>query len=123
MLTEFEFNKIIEALWHAERNAHPNNKETWRDVADRARHELREFVASNSASCQCEDRPCCSCDADVYQPTEYTDIGDLADRQREQAFAERDYYPCRICGEDLENNDNEDDVVQGFHAECAENQE
>ncbi len=122
MLTDYEFNKIIEALEHAERNAHPNNRGTWRTLANRAKEELPTLMSSTN-SCRCEDRPCCGCDADVYQRGEYTDIGDLADRQREQAFAERDYYPCRICGEDLENSENEDDVVQGFHAECAESQD
>lgn len=120
MLTEYEFNKIIEALGHAERNAHPLNRSAWRLVADRAKEELPLLMASTSASCQCEDRPCCSCDADVYQPAEYTDPGDLADRQRERMLAEDDDNFCRICGEGFEDTDNEDDVVQGFHAECAE---
>jgi hypothetical protein len=122
MLSEFEFNKIIEALGHAERNAHTLNKDTWKHLADRARQELPTLMPSTSASCRCEDRPCCGCDADVYQPIEYTDIGDLADRQRERML-EEDNDLCRLCGTEFEDNDNEDDVVQGFHAECAESQE
>jgi hypothetical protein len=70
MLTEFEFYKIIEALGHAERNSHTLNKDTWKYLADRARQELPTLMASTSASCRCEDKPACGCDADVYQPAD-----------------------------------------------------
>jgi len=33
-LTEYEVNKILEALFHAERNAHPNNKRTWKRLTE-----------------------------------------------------------------------------------------
>jgi hypothetical protein len=29
-LTEYELRKVLEALWHAERNAHPNNRREWK---------------------------------------------------------------------------------------------
>ncbi len=121
MLTDFEFNKIIEALAHAERNAHSVNKETWKYLAVRAKQELPALMASTSA-CRCEDKPACGCDADVYQRGEHTDIGDLADRQRERMEQQRDEDACSICATYFEDTDNEDDVVQGFHAECAESQ-
>lgn len=45
MLTKFEFDKIIEALWHAKRNADPSNKAAWQRLTDRAEQELPAITA------------------------------------------------------------------------------
>ena len=29
-LTDYELRKVLEALWHAERNAHPVNRREWK---------------------------------------------------------------------------------------------
>jgi len=29
-LTDYELKKVLEALWHAERNAHPVNRREWK---------------------------------------------------------------------------------------------
>jgi hypothetical protein len=29
-LTDYELRKVLEALWHAERNAHPINRREWK---------------------------------------------------------------------------------------------
>jgi hypothetical protein len=132
MLTEFEFNKIIEALGHAERNAHPLNREMWQRVAERAKEELPLLMASTrehpSASCRCEDKPACGCDADVYQPADSVyDRNDPNNYDPEEHFAgmeqqELQREACSICSTYFDDDDNEDDEVQGFHAECAESQ-
>jgi hypothetical protein len=31
-LTDYEVDKILEALFHAERNAHPSNKRAWNQL-------------------------------------------------------------------------------------------
>jgi hypothetical protein len=129
MLTEYEFNKIIEALGHAERNSHPLNRSAWRLVADRAKEELPLLMASTSATCRCEDRPCCGCDADVYQPADSIyDSNDPNNYDPEEHFGrmeqqELEREACSVCSTYFDDNDNEDDVVQGFHAECAESQD
>jgi hypothetical protein len=33
-LTDYEVDKILEALFHAERNAHPSNKRAWKRVSE-----------------------------------------------------------------------------------------
>lgn len=121
-LTDFEIERIKQALWHAERNASPLEKSNWAMV-------LRNFssvVAPVSNVCRCEDRPCCSCDGDVYQPA-----GSVYDRNDPNNYDPEEHFErmeaeelereaCSICATYFEDDDNEDDVVQGFHAECAE---
>lgn len=69
-------------------------------------------------SCRCEDRPACGC-GDEYSHYDYQDPGDYADNYRERAFFSDD-DGCEICNVMWNKQDNEDDIVQGFHAECAE---
>jgi len=33
-LTDYELRKVLEALWHAERNAHPVNRREWKRLSD-----------------------------------------------------------------------------------------
>jgi hypothetical protein len=68
-------------------------------------------------SCKCEDRPACGC-GDEYSHYDYTDPHDYADEQRERMFADDD--GCEMCNVLWNKHDNEDDITQGFHAECAE---
>jgi hypothetical protein len=122
MLSEYDYNKIIEALGHAERNAHPLNRETWQRVAERAKEELPLLMASTSATCRCEDKPACGCDADVYQPAEQTDNYDPESHFGRMEQQELQREACSICSTYFDDDDNEDDEVQGFHASCAEDQ-
>lgn len=122
MLTEYEFNKIIEALGHAERNAHPLNRSSWRAVARRAEEELPSLMSSGGGSCQCEDRPACGCDSDTYLTPYSTqiDLGDVAESWRERTERmENEREACSVCNTYFDDDDNEDDVVQGFHLDCA----
>ena len=124
MLSQYEYNKIIEALGHAERNAHPFNRSTWRDLAERAKAELPHLMASSGGSCQCEDRPCCSCDSDTYLTPYNTEIdpGDVADAWRERMEYDNDddeEVYCHYCKELIES-DNEDELMNGFHDLCGE---
>jgi hypothetical protein len=125
MLTHHEFNKIIEALGHAERNAHPLNRSSWRAIARRAAEELPLLMKTTNASCQCEDRPACGCDADVYQPADSPyDSNDPNNYDPEEHFGrmeqqELEREACSICATYFDDNDNEDDVIQGFHLDCA----
>jgi hypothetical protein len=123
MLTQYEINKIIEALGHAERNSHASNKQAWRDVAEKAKAELPLLLPSSGGSCQCEDRPCCSCDSDTYLTPYNTeeDPGDVADRWRErQEMADLlDEDQCYYCHQQIES-DNEDELMNGFHDLCGE---
>jgi hypothetical protein len=68
-------------------------------------------------SCKCEDRPACGClsESGYY---DYTDPHDYADEQREKMFADDD--GCEMCNVLWNKQDNEDDITQGFHAECAD---
>jgi hypothetical protein len=125
MLSQYEINKIIEALGHAERNSHASNKQAWRNVADKVRKEL---TPASGGSCSCEDRPCCSCDGDVYQPAgSIYDLNDPNNYDPEEHFARMEQQSgddyCTKCGEEWTDEDNEDDVVQGFHSACAEDGE
>jgi hypothetical protein len=122
MLSQYEINKIIEALGHAERNSHASNKQAWKNVADKVREEL---TPASGGSCSCEDRPCCSCDSDTYLTPYNTeiDLGDVADNWRERMEQDENRPACEMCNTFFDKHDNEDDVVQGFHAECAEDGE
>ena len=126
-VSEYEYNKIVEALGHAERNAHPLNKAEWRRILSRFQEELEP---TQSGICRCEDRPCCSCDGDVYQPAgSVYDRNDPNNYDPEEHFArmEQDEMEsdedegkfCSICRFYFDDDTNEDDVVQGFHADCA----
>jgi hypothetical protein len=33
-LTDYELKRVLEALWHAERNAHPVNRREWKRLSD-----------------------------------------------------------------------------------------
>lgn len=122
MLTQYEINKIIEALGHAERNAHPLNRSSWRDVAERAKSELPALLPSSGGSCQCEDRPCCSCDSDTYLTPYNTEIdpGDVADAWRERTERESEQgETCHYCNDFLDDS-NEDELMNGYHEVCGE---
>jgi len=54
--------------------------------------------------CDCEDRPACGCDTDVYQPYQPTPFEG----------------GCNICHLEWNDDDDEDDEVQGFHSDCIE---
>lgn len=119
-LTDYEVERIKQALWHAERNASPSEKSNWARV-------LRNFSAvleNVSSVCQCEDRPCCSCDKDYYrnENNEAPDYEAIRERQEDDQMRWEMLMdvPCSICKEYFTDEDNEDDVVQGFHADCAE---
>lgn len=119
-LSDFEIERIKQALWHAERNASPLEKSNWAMV-------LRNFssvVAPVSNVCRCEDRPCCSCDKDYYRndSNEAPDYEAIRERQEDEQLRWEMMMdvPCSICKEYWTDDDNEDDIVQGFHAECAE---
>ena len=68
-------------------------------------------------SCKCEDRPACGC-GDEFSHYDYKDAGDYADECREKMFSDED--GCEMCNVRWNKHDNEDDITQGFHAECAE---
>jgi len=122
MLTQYEINKIIEALGHAERNSHHSNKQAWRDVAEKAKAELPLLLPSSGGSCQCEDRPCCSCDSDTYLTRYNTEIdpGDVEDAWRERTERESELgETCSYCNDFLDES-NEDEMVDGFHEVCGE---
>ena len=82
---------------------------------------------STYSVCECEDRPCCGCEPswkynhDADAP-DYEELRDRAE-QRQLEFENLADQPCSICKQYFEDDDNEDDIVQGFHADCAENQE
>lgn len=121
MLSEFDINQIKQALWHAERNASPSMKSRWANVLHNFTAEVENPVSN---VCQCEDRPCCSCDKDYYRNdnNEAPDYEAIRDRQEENQLQWEMLLdaPCSICKEYFdENEDNEDDIVQGFHASCA----
>jgi len=73
--------------------------------------------------CQCEDRPCCSCDKDYYRNdnNEAPDYEAIRERDEDNQLRWEMLMdsPCSICKEHFTDEDNEDDVVQGFHADCA----
>lgn len=54
MLTEFEISKILEALWHAERNADHFNKHVWRRIHDRAKEVLPAVMAKIEEESKCQ---------------------------------------------------------------------
>jgi hypothetical protein len=81
-------------------------------------------MASSGGSCQCEDRPCCSCDSDTYLTPYNTEIdpGDVADAWRERMEYDNDddeEVYCHYCKELIES-DNEDELMNGFHDLCGE---
>jgi hypothetical protein len=120
MLSDFDISQIKQALWHAQRNASPSMKSRWARVLDNFTSEVEPV----SSVCQCEDRPCCSCDKDYYRNdnNEAPDYEAIRDRQEEYQIQWEMYLdrPCSICKADFdENKDDEDDIVQGFHATCA----
>jgi hypothetical protein len=120
MLSDFDISQIKQALWHAQRNASPSMKSRWARVLDNFTSEVEPV----SSVCQCEDRPCCSCDKDYYRNdnNEAPDYEAIRDRQEEYQIQWEMYLdnPCSICKQDFnEDEDNEDDIVQGFHADCA----
>ena len=120
MLSDFDISQIKQALWHAERNASPSMKSRWVRVLENFTAEVEPV----SSVCQCEDRPCCSCDKDYYRNdnNEAPDYEAIRDRQEEYQIQWEMYLdqPCSICKADFdENKDDEDDIVQGFHATCA----
>jgi hypothetical protein len=95
-------------------------KSRWARVLDNFTSEVEPV----SSVCQCEDRPCCSCDKDYYRNdnNEAPDYEAIRDRQEEYQIQWEMYLdsPCSICKQDFnEDEDNEDDIVQGFHADCA----
>ena len=121
MLSEYEYIRIITALGVAEQTASPSQKREWLILQNKMRAEMESQLAS--PSCQCEDRPCCSCDADVYQPADSVyDLNDPNNYDPEAYFADAEQHreACSICATYFEDDDNEDEVVQGFHAHCAE---
>jgi hypothetical protein len=97
-------------------------------VPEDALDKLEQVINNLSdTTCRCEDRPCCSCDGDVYQPAgSIYDLNDPNNYDPEEHFARMeqsgDDY-CTKCGEEWTDEDNEDDVVQGFHSACAEDGE
>lgn len=122
MLTQYEINKIIEALGHAERNSHPLNRSSWQAVAERAKAELPALLPSGGGSCQCEDRPCCSCDSDTYLTPYNTEIdpGDVADAWRERTERlDEQGETCHYCNDFLDDS-NEDELMNGYHEVCGE---
>lgn len=75
--------------------------------------------------CDCEDRPCCGhlAESGYYSSDEAPDYEEMRDRSEEYQLQWESYLdrPCSICKEYFdEDEDNEDDIVQGFHADCAE---
>lgn len=120
MLTKYEFDKIIEALWHAKRNADPSNKAAWQMIADRAEQELSLLMSSTSV-CRHEDKPCCGCDKEEYVVEQDNYDPEQHFARMEQMANERE--ACSICATYFEDYDNEDDVVQGFHLDCAVSQQ
>ena len=120
MLSEFDISQIKQALWHAERNASPIMKSRWVNVLNRFTDEFEPV----SNICQCEDRPCCSCDKDYYRNdnNEAPDYEAIRERDEDNQFRWEMLLdvPCSICKKYFdENEDDEDDIVQGFHADCA----
>lgn len=127
MLSEYQYTRILTALSVAEQTASPQAKAEWRAIQKQVKAEMDSQV--NSSICRCEDRPACSCDGDVYQPADSPyDSNDPNNYDPEEYFGsmeneELQREACSICATYFENTDNEDDVVQGFHATCAETQE
>jgi len=119
MLSDFDISQIKQALWHARRNASPSMRSRWEAVLNRFEEEFEPV----SNVCQCEDRPCCSCDKDYYRNdnNEAPDYEAIRERseERELQWEMLMDSPCSICKENFTDEDNEDDVVQGFHADCA----
>ena len=121
-LSELDYKRIIIALETQERVSSPIMRSEWRVVLKNFLAEVQpEFVSS---VCQCEDRPCCSCDKDYYRNdnNEAPDYEAIRDRQEDNQLRWEMLMdvPCSICKEYFTDEDNEDDVVQGFHADCAE---
>lgn len=120
MLSEYDINQIKWALEYAGIKASPEMKSRWVNVLNRFIDEIEPV----SNVCQCEDRPCCSCDKDYYRNdnNEAPDYEAIRDRQEEYQLVWESYLdrPCSICKAEFdENEDDEDDIVQGFHASCA----
>lgn len=67
MLSNDERNLIILALSQAKEQGSFAQRQEWQATLDRF---IEENPEPTYASCQCEDRPCCSCDGDVYQPAD-----------------------------------------------------
>jgi len=95
-------------------------KSRWVNVLNRF---TDEFEPPVSTICQCEDRPCCSCDKDYYRNdnNEAPDYEAIRDRQEDDQLRWEMLMdsPCSICKEYFTDEDDEDNVVQGFHADCA----
>jgi hypothetical protein len=72
---------------------------------------------SSTAVCQHEDKPCCGCDKEEYvvEQDNYDPEEHFAKMERQELEREA----CSICATYFEDTDNEDDVVQGFHLDCA----
>jgi hypothetical protein len=66
MLSNDERDLIILALSQATEQGSLAQRREWQATLDRFIEENPE--QTTSASCHCEDRPCCGCEADVYQP-------------------------------------------------------
>ena len=119
MLSEFDISQIKWALEYAKIKASPEMKSRWVNVLNR----FIDEVVPVSDVCQCEDRPCCSCDKDYYRNdnNEAPDYEAIRDRQEDNQLRWEMLMdvPCSICKEYFTDEDNEDDVVQGFHADCA----
>jgi hypothetical protein len=121
MLSDFDISQIKWALSYAEIKASPAMKSRWVNVLKRFIEEVEPPV---STICQCEDRPCCSCDKDYYRNdnNEAPDYEAIRERSEERELQWEMLLdsPCSICKENFDaDEDNEDDIVQGFHADCA----
>jgi len=121
MLSEFDISQIKWALSYAEIKASPAMKSRWARVLNNFTAEVETNPVSSV--CQCEDRPCCSCDKDYYRNdnNEAPDYEAIRERDEERQLQWEMLMdsPCSICKESFTDEDNEDDIVQGFHADCA----
>jgi hypothetical protein len=120
MLSEFDISQIKWALSYAEIKASPAMKSRWARVLNNFIAEVEPPV---STICQCEDRPCCSCDKDYYRNdnNEAPDYEAIRERDEERQLQWEMLLdsPCSICKEYFTDEDDEDNVVQGFHADCV----
>ena len=123
-LSELDYKRIIIALETQQRVSSPIMRSEWRVVLKNFLAEVPNPAEFVSSVCECEDRPCCSCDKDYYRNdnNEAPDYEAIRERQDDEQLRWEMLMdsPCSICKEHFTDEDNEDDVVQGFHAECAE---
>jgi len=74
--------------------------------------------------CDCEDRPACGHLAESgyyssYDETDYEGMRDDAEARQLQWESYLD-NPCEVCGEFFDaDEDEEKDIIQGFHSKCA----